>query len=175
MDDAPVVLQFTTANIKQALVEARGDIFIASQLLGRTAIWVQRAIDVSEELQNTYLETRRVKSNPEYARATLEEFQAAVDLRLSVYRIDGLDALHELAVMPIDENNSANNQVKLAAAARLAGTADGGTMGGEIADTLRSLNEMYHREAPRIRITRTEIEVSRGGERVINPENPSPA
>jgi len=171
MDDAAVTLQFTSPNIKQALVEARGDIFVASQLLGVTAIRVQRALDVSEELQNTYLEVRRVKASPEYARATLEEFQAAVDLRLSVYRIDGLDALHELAVMPIDATNSANNQVKLAAAARLAGTNEGGSMGGEIADTLRSLNEMYHREAPRIRVTRTEIEISREGPRIIEPDS----
>ena len=40
-----------------------------------------------------------------------------------------------------------------------------------IADTLRALNDMYHKEAPRIRITRETIEVQ-GGERVINPPTP---
>lgn len=65
----------------------------------------------------------------------------------------GLDALHDLAAMPIDEN-SAQNQVKLAAAARLAGGLEGGGVGSEMGEAFRELNQLYQQNAPRLRVIR---------------------
>lgn len=75
-----------------------------------------------------------------------------------MYRVVGLDALHDLATMPVD-TNSAQNQVKLAAAARLAGETGGGGFGGDLAETLRTLNDEYLQQAPRLRIVRQTLTV----------------
>jgi len=148
-----VITTFTEASAKQALIEARGDIFVASQLLRVTALRLQRAIQVSPLLQAT------IEKLPELGKGlTLEKLHAAIEERLSLYRVSGLDALHDLATMPIDEN-SAQNQVKLAAAARLAGSTDAGLSGGALEETLRELNADYQRSAPRLRVTRERLTI----------------
>ena len=163
-----VQVGFVPENIILALKDARGDLFVASQMLGVTPVRLQKAVAASDELQATFLAARGVKMSPEFKSATAEEFHAAVESRLAIGRVVGLDSLIALASMPIDEN-SAQNQVKLAAASRLAGATDGTVGGGDIADTLRALAEQYQTEAPRIRVTRETIEIQAGGERVINP------
>lgn len=156
----PSYLQLTEDGIKQALIEARGDVFVASQLLRVTAIRIDRAITVSEVLQETLAGIRKAGKG-----VPIEQIHEAVEKRLSLYRVAGLDALHDLATMPINEN-SAQNQVKLAAAARLAGeTASAG--GGDLADTLRQLNDAYQKEAPRLRIVRERTTIETIPERVV--------
>lgn len=160
-------LGLTEDAAKQTLIDARGDIFVASQLLGITALRLNRAIQVSPVLQATV--DAIVKVGKGASEASIQE---AIDSRLSLYRVAGLDALHDLATMPIDEN-SAQNQVKLAAAARLAGTVEG--MGGSgLEETLRELNKAYQDNAPRLRVireqTRTTIETI--PERVVSEQAP---
>lgn len=138
--------------MKDALIEGRGDIFVASQLLGITAIRLNRAIQVSPVLQATL---DAVKTSSQGASA--DQIQSAIAQRTSLYRVAGLDALHDLATMPIDAN-SAQNQVKLAAAARLAGTVEG-VDGGGLEATLRELNQQYQQEAPRLRVIREKITI----------------
>lgn len=140
-------LQLTQDGIKTALIESRGDIFIASQLLRVTAIRLHRAIEVSEALQAVVAEVQVHGSA-----VSDDQLRRAVDARLALYRVVGLDALHDLATMPIDQN-SAQNQVKLAAAARLAGTVEAVGSGG-LEETLRELNSQYQKEAPRLRVIR---------------------
>ena len=155
-------LTLTEPGIEAALIEARGDIFVASQLLGMgvTALRVDRAIRVSAALQAVVAGIQDVKGTERYLEATALDFHRAIERRMSLYRIAGLDALHELASMPLDAN-SAQNQVKLAAAARLAGPAAESGEGGEMVETLRLLNEQYHESAPRIRVMRqTLIEIT---------------
>lgn len=162
----------TEDSIKGALVEARGDIFVASQLLSITAIRLDRAIRVSETLQAVVLGIQDVKGSGAYLQATAEDFGRAMERRMSLYRIAGLDALHELASMPLDQN-SAQNQVKLAAAARLAGPPEGSQGGGELADTLRELNQAYQQDAPRLRVIRERLTIETiAPERVIESEAP---
>jgi hypothetical protein len=159
MTEQTALATFTEENAKAALIEARGDIFVASQSIGITALRLDRAIRLSPSLQETYLglqEIRRENSN--FDKLAVEQLEAAIQHRLSLYRVSGLDALHDLATMPIDEN-SAQNQVKLAAAARLAGSTEGLGGGGDVADTLRALNEAYHQNAPRIRVVRERLTV----------------
>lgn len=148
----PGYLTVTEASMKDALIEARGDIFIASQLLNITAIRIHRAIEVSATLQAVIAEVKISGSS-----VSDEQIRRAADARAQLYRVSGLDALHELATMPIDVN-SAQNQVKLAAAARLAGTVEVAG-GGGLEETLRELNAQYQSEAPRLRVTRERLTV----------------
>lgn len=156
----------TEAGIKAALIEARGDIFVASQILDVTAVRLYRAIQVSPVLQATL---RTLQDSPKGL--SVEALHAAVEERIVLYRVAGLDALHDLATMPIDQN-SAQNQVKLAAAARLAGTVEGSTGGSDLAETLRELNKSYAENAPRLRVIREKTTVEMlPPERVVNDDS----
>lgn len=144
----------TEAKIADALIEARGDIFIASQLLGVTATRLDRAIAVSPALLQAMTTSQQsISDNLKPA-----DIRGIAERRIELYRVAGLDALHELATMPIDEN-SAQNQVKLAAAARLAGETGGGQVGGDLAETLRILNQEYQEKAPRLRVVRERLTI----------------
>jgi len=162
----PSYTTFTEALAKEALIEARCDIFIASQLLGVTAIRLDRAIRVSPLLRQTVETVKELGSG-----VSDQVIQSAIDARMSLYRVAGLDALHDLATMPIDEN-SAQNQVKLAAAARLAGGLEGGVFGGEMGEALRELNQLYQTNAPRLRVIRekTTVEIEPLDERVVSDQ-----
>lgn len=139
--------------MKAALLDARGDIFIASQLLNTTALRLQRAIQTSGLLQAT------VEAIPlKWKGVDRSEIERAIDERVALYRVTGLDALAALATMPIDVN-SAQNQVKLAAAARLAGSTEGQSGGDDLATTLRDLNREYQEAAPRLRIVRERMTI----------------
>ncbi len=156
--------------MKDALIEARGDIFLASQMLGITALRLNRAIQVSPTLQATLDAT--TTSSKGLSKEALNE---AIEHRLGLYRVAGLDALHDIASMPIGEN-SAMVQVKFAAASRIAGSPEGGAGGGELGEALRSLNALYHEAAPRLRVVRERlsIELSPAGEHDVTPPDPQP-
>jgi hypothetical protein len=155
----PVVPSFNAASIERAILSAQGDLFVAAQLLGHvTVLKLDRAIRADERLQQVYLTVKQVKALPEYDKASQEALEVEITRRLSIYRSDALDALHELATMPVDAN-SAQNQVKFAAAAKLAGGMGERESSTGIEQTLRELNESYHREAPRMKITRTQVEI----------------
>jgi len=162
-NDLPVPL--TEPAIEKALIEARGDLFLASQLLGHVTVTrLDRAIRLSGRLQTAFLAIEEACQDPEYARRTAEQVEQDVARRLALYRSDGLDALHEIATMPLSEN-SAQNQVKLAAAARLAGGSESGPQDSGIESTLAALNQAYHQAAPRIKSVR---------ERIITFDTPEP-
>lgn len=163
-----VVPAFNEASIERALVEAQGDLFTASQLLGHvTVMKLNRAIRASERLQAVYLAIKDVVN--EYDRISQERLEQEIARRLTFYRADGLQALHDLATMPVTDN-SAMAQVKLAAAARLAGGTERESS-NDLEETFRELNEQYHLHAPRIKVTRqTVIEMS-PGERTIDGES----
>ena len=157
--------------LKTALIEARGDLFIAATSLRISPIRMQRAISLSPLLSVALGECQKnVASDSNTLSAAVD---SAIAQRLAVYRVVGLDSLAELATMPIDEN-SAQNQVRLAAAARLAGSPEHSSGGGEMGDIMRSLNDAYHANAPRIRVTRERMTVEvGGGEKLINDIPPT--
>jgi hypothetical protein len=166
-DTTDIAPAFNEANIEKALIDAQGDLFVAAQLLGHvTMLKVDRAIRASDRLQAVFLTIKEVKQLPEYDKASQERLEQEIARRMTFYRADGLEALHELATMPVGEN-SAMAQVKLAAAARLSGTMDRETS-SELEDTLRALNDEYHRNAPRIKVTRQTIIEMGPDERVID-------
>jgi len=152
--------------MKVALIEARGDIFVASQRLNITALRLNRSINASPILQAA-LEI----SGSSAKRATDKQIADAIEERIQIYRVTGLDALNDLAAMPIDEN-SAQNQVKFAAAAKLAEGIGGVSSSGDMEGILRELRETYQKEAPRLRVIRerTTVEVVGQGEKTIDGE-----
>ena len=159
--------------MQRALIEARSDIFVASQLLGISSVRLDRAIGVSETLRATVEEIRsRRRSQKNFESVDADEIRTAIDRRLALYKVAGLDALHELATIPVDPQNSAQNQVKLAAAAKLAGTTEAGSAGGELGETLRELREAYQQNAPRLKVVRERmtVEVSVPDERVVSEQ-----
>lgn len=163
----PAYLGMTEATVKAALIEARGDIFVASQLLGVTAVRLNRAIQVSPILQAT------VDAIPKLSKGASESaIEDAIQSRVALYRVAGLDALHDLATMKIDAN-SAQNQVKLAAAARLAGSVEQAG-GSALEETLRELNKSYAENAPRLRVIRERLTVETlPAERVVSEQGPA--
>lgn len=167
MNDAPApYTTITEESIKDALIEARGDIFIAGQLLRVTAIRINRAIEVSPALQETMAAMKEVGKG-----ASEAQIHEAISRRLGIYRVVGLDALHDLATMPIDQN-SAQNQVKLAAAARLAGSVDVAA-GSETSEILRELNQSYQQNAPRLRVIREKTTIETiPAERIVGQGEP---
>lgn len=165
---APSYLNLTEDSAKRCLIEARGDIFIASQMLGITATRLNRAIQVSATLQAA------VDAIESSGKGVSEEaLRNAVESRIAIGRVVGLDSLIDLASMPIDAN-SAQNQVKLMAAQRLAGGLEHGSTGGALEDTFRELSDLYHQHAPRVRLVRerTTIEVSAAEPRVVSDQEP---
>jgi stress response protein YsnF len=174
MTDA-VIPSWNEDNIEKALMDAQGDLFIAAQLLGHvTALKLDRAIRCSARLQQVFLTIKQVKALPEYDRLSQEALEQEVARRMTVYRSDALDSIHSLATMPIGEN-SAMAQVKLAAAVRLAGGTVVRESGSDLESTLRELNELYTREAPRIKVTREKMTVELGGEEIVIEGSAQPA
>lgn len=158
--------------MQRAIIEASGDLFVASQLLGLSALRLDRAIKVSETLRATVEELRaRSRTAKSFQSVDEAEIRDAVERRLALYRVSALDALHDLATMPVD-SNSAQNQVKLAAAARLAGPTESGSGGGELGETLRTLRDEYQANAPRLKVIRERmtVEVSGPDERVVSSQ-----
>ena len=92
------------------------------------------------------------------------KFKELLAKRKELYKCDALDALHDIAMMPIT-SNALMNQVKFLAAQLLAGPLNepGMSMPAEGASTLRQLNDEFAKSAQRIRSVR---------ERVIEFEQP---
>ena len=156
MTDPAIILPL--GKIRVALIESQGDVFVASQMLGITAMRLDRSIRSSDDLRALVSEIRKIKADPDFDSSEAEQFEKEIQRRLRMYQVVGLDALCDLATMPIDKN-SAQNQVKLAAAARLAGSQEVTGGGGEMVETLRALNDLYHKNAPRLRVTRERLTV----------------
>jgi hypothetical protein len=88
-----------------------------------------------------------------------EKFERVLAAKVKLYEGDSLDALHDLAMMPITENTQ-NNQIKYLAACRLAGEkiAPGGpAQNAALQDIMRELNNNYQKTAPRIKAMRERI------------------
>jgi hypothetical protein len=88
-----------------------------------------------------------------------ENFDKLILKRMALFKCDALDALEDLATMPINED-SALMKVKYLAACWLTGkpAEDGPPQEhGGLEATLRRLDEDYHKQAPRIKSIRERI------------------
>ncbi len=97
-----------------------------------------------------------VNSLPKPPTSLADRLAMAVEVRMEFYKQSGLDALYDLATMPMPDN-SAMAQVKFMAASRLAGPIEGVQERGSgptFDSVLQQLNERFHANAPKIRSIR---------------------
>jgi hypothetical protein len=85
------------------------------------------------------------------------KLEVSIRRRMKLYGCDALDAMHDIALMPLSQN-AMQNQVKFMACCRLIGDIEHGSRpSGSLDDTLRRLNEEYQKTAPRIKAIRERI------------------
>jgi hypothetical protein len=141
-------------NVRAALLQAKGDIFIASNLLRMPAPHLDRCIRASEPMMAFAATIAQVKADPDYEKMSGGQFAAEINRLSSQYALDGLNVIHELATG--DAFTAAEKQVKLDAAVHLRGGAAIGNGGSEMEQLLHVLNQQYQEHAPRIREIRKE-------------------
>ena len=140
------------ATITTALMQARGDLFIAASYLGVTARELDGYLRASEDLQAFVAAIERVKKDPAYDRMSTDAFEDELDRLTRSYRVEALGIIHELAAMPFD--SAAMAEVKLKAAVQLRGSAAEAPKGGDQLAVLSELNALYQQAAPRIKSVR---------------------
>lgn len=150
--------------IKDALTEARGDLFMAASTLDCTAQELDRYIRASAELQQFAAAVEKVKVDPAYSRMSAEQFENALADLTRAYRVVGLEELHDLATMDHGDS-AAMAKVKLQAAIALRGGQQNVAGDHEIENALAELNTLYHQNAPRIKeIRQTVVKLQDGRE-----------
>ncbi len=120
--------------------------------------------------ESDYPRAKRKYERSAYAGDPEEALTKLALQKMAAYQIDALDAIHDLAMMPIS-TNSAQNQVKFVAAKLLAfREADQAPSDGGLEGTLRALNDAYHKDAPRIRSVRERVVTFESEPRVIEQQ-----
>lgn len=151
-------------SIKDALVDAKGDIFLASTTLDCTAQELDRYIRASAELQQFAAAIEKVKIDPAYSRMSAEQFENELADLTRAYKVVGLEELHGLATMD-HKGSAAMAKVKLQAAISLRGGEQRVAGDREIEHALSELNQLYHQNAPRIKeIRQTVVKLEDGRE-----------
>jgi hypothetical protein len=148
--------------IKEALTDAKGDIFLASTALDCTARELDGYIRASAELQQFAAAIEKVKVDPAYSRMSVEQFENRVaDLTLA-YKAVAIEELHNLATMS-HKGSAAMAKVKMQAAIALRGGQQVQHGDREMEHALSELNTLYHQHAPRIKeIRQTVIKLTDG-------------
>jgi hypothetical protein len=142
--------------IKEALVEAKGDIFLAACALDCTARELDGYIRRSAVLQAFSLQIEQIKIDPAYSRMSVEQFENKLLDLGRAYRIDGLTEIHKLATMEFGDS-AALAKVKLDAAIALRGGVSNHAASSESENVLSELNALYHANAPRIKEIRQTV------------------
>ncbi len=155
-----------------AELKVHGSLAVVAERCGMTLSRLDRAIELQSPTKWPKLirYLKKIKQdNAEYRAMTLGAIEADISRRALLYKSEALDALHALASMPVGDN-SANNQVKLLAAAKLYQTGEK-QMGDTIQDTLRTLNDEFVSQQKRISgIRKTVYEVQYSEPRAIEVE-----
>ena len=151
----------TTEAISQALMDARGDLFVAASIIGVTGRELDAYIRSSEELQVFAHAIGQVKSNGDYKRLSDEQFSDELERLTKGYRLEALDVIHDMATMSFD--SAAMAEVKLKAAIALRGAPEVKQGSNDTSAVLAELNDLYAQSAPRIRTVRAvQIEYDAG-------------
>lgn len=151
-------------SIKEALTEAKGDIFLASCALDCTAQELDRYIRRSPALQSFAAAVEQVKLDPAYSRMSAEQFENQLADLTRAYRVEGLQEIHKLATLDYGDS-AALAKVKLEAAMALRGASGHGGGHSEAENTMAELDALYRQNAPRIKeIRKTVITFEDGSE-----------
>lgn len=153
------ISELIPATIREEIRHARGNLVLASSRLGVSVSRLDRVLQLAPKILMFAGELQRVSKEKEeknklYLKAHVEQVEEELARRAILYRSEALDAIRDLATMPLSDN-SAQNQVKLAAAIRLYGETKEKAIGEEIQATLlQALNKDFHEKAPRLRSIR---------------------
>lgn len=148
----------TSDTLTTALLQARGDLFLAAQLLGCTAREIDGYVRASDDLRAFVQAISQVKASDDYERLSAEQFEQELQRKVARHRVEAQDIIADLAHMPLGEGgvvSAAMAEVKLKAAIALRGTTDTrSTSDSGQATALAELNRLYAEAAPRIRSVR---------------------
>jgi len=147
--------KITEASITEALMDARGDIFITAAYLECTPREVNSYIKSSETLQTFVAAIGTIKVSPEYQRLSNEQFAEHLEALRAAYQIEAVEVIHELASMKFD--SAAMADVKLRAAIALQGPDKKSTQEASQSMVLADLNRLYQDAAPRIQQVRARM------------------
>ena len=162
----------STESIKESFIKARGDIFLVSSYLSCSPREIDNYVRSNEELHVFVGQIDKVKNSPDYEKYSAERFKQELEIKSRQYKDSALDTIHELASLPmIDENGeqikAALADVKLRAAIKLLGDSKEQVVNSDHQLILAELNAQYASTAPRIksiRIAQVEYET---GEKII--------
>lgn len=138
--------------IRDALTTARGDLFLAASYLNVTARELDQFIRSSSEIQGFVAAIAVVKKDSDYERMSADQFSDQLENLTRAYRVEAIDVIHDLAMMPFD--SAAMAEVKLKAAVQLRGTHNDSPVNSDQALILAELNNLYQQSAPRIKSIR---------------------
>jgi hypothetical protein len=147
----------TEQSCSEALLTAKGDLFIASSYLGVKPRELDSYIRASEDLQAFVAAIGYVKSTTEYSKLSAEQFADQMEIQTRSYRLEALDVIHEIATM--EDNgpeplSAAMMEVKLKAAIQLRGSAPEAPVGNQQSQILTELNQLYQQASTRIKSIR---------------------
>ena len=142
--------------VRDTLIKTKGDLIQTAEKIG---IWPSKLVTWIKSVPSVaavWGEIEKVKQDPSFENATQAQFAAEIRSRATLYRLDGLDVLHELATTD-HAGEAAMADVRFKAALALRGEADSMPAAG--GDIMAELNELYRKSAPRIKALRAvEIE-----------------
>lgn len=144
--------EITEVSVINALLSTRGDIFLTSQYLGCTAREVDSYLRASEGMMAFYLAIDKVKKDEGYEKMSVDQFEDRLDTLTRAYKVDAIDVIHGLAMMPFE--NAAMADVKLKAAIELRGSSVQKAANNGDSAILSELNALYQTSAPRIKTIR---------------------
>lgn len=139
-------------SVTDALLFARGDLFLAAAHIGCTARQLDGYIRASDELKSFVCCIGTIKVNPDYDRMTAIQFSDQLEQLTRAYRVEAIDIIHDLATMPFE--NAAMAEVKLKAAVQLRGVNHDNLADNSQSNLLQELNKQYLESAPRIKSIR---------------------
>ena len=155
-------MELSEGFVKEVLVDNRGDLIASARKLGCRPSTLVDWIKSVPSIASTWQEMEKVKADPAFNQATQEQFARTIAERTAMYRLEGLEVLHELATADHD-GVASMAEVRLKAAIQLRGSDDHMPVAGD--GVLAELNAMYHQSARRIKSMRVaQIEFEESGE-----------
>ena len=150
-------------SIGDALIAARGDLFVASAHLKCSPTELNRYMRQSEGLQGLLAAIGEIKVSPEFKKLSNDQYLDEIDRLRRDFKLEALHVVHELATESAQGMNAKDKDVKLRAALALMGGQEKAVASDQNADVFAELNRLYQEAAPRIRTVRAvQIEYSSG-------------
>jgi hypothetical protein len=135
-----------------ALMSGRGDLFLSASYLGVTARELSNYIRASDELQAFVAAITQVKNDSGFEKMSAAQFTDRLATLTREYQVDGLEVVHEMALMEYD--SAAMADVKLKAAINLRGLPGAVIQNTDQHQVMAELNQIYQQSAPRIKSVR---------------------